>query len=245
MRTSAILGVALFARSASGLANAFTRTLRKMDLTVNQKAYLAALRDDDVSLVVCSGPAGTGKTAIALLHALGALKTDATRGVILTRPTVLVDDDEGMGALPGDLNHKMQPLTAHLDNIAAEAEDRLVSAAHALGRQKAVEVLPLQFIRGRTFKHCIVIGDEIQNATPKQLKALLTRSGDGCKMILNGDVTQCDLPGSNGLTDLLWRLREMRTRGDDRNDAVALIDFNEEDIRRSEFVKYVIRAYDV
>jgi len=160
--------------------------------TPNQQIYVDALNDPAVPVVFGIGPAGSGKTMFACLAAVNALKSGAVSRIVMTRPVVSVD--EQLGFLPGDIQRKMDPWVRPLFDVLLESSysqvdiDRMI--AHGV-----IEIAPLGFMRGRTFKHTFVLADELQNSTPSQMMMLLTRIGTGCKMVVTGDVYQSDLRG--------------------------------------------------
>ena len=175
------------------------RQVHLLPKTLNQETYINLLTDPSKIIVFATGPAGTGKTMLAMLAGIKALKEGVIRKIVLTRPAVGVDDEQH-GFLPGDLNQKMEPWTRPLFDVLAEYYDRK-EIARMLDEQ-IIEISPLAFMRGRTFKQSWIIADEMQNATPNQMKMLLTRLGEGSKMIVTGDTRQADRSDSdNGLLD--------------------------------------------
>jgi phosphate starvation-inducible PhoH-like protein len=175
------------------------RQVHLLPKTLNQEAYINLLTDPSKIIVFATGPAGTGKTMLAMLAGIKALKDGAIRKIVLTRPAVGVDDEQH-GFLPGDLNQKMEPWTRPLFDVLAEYYDRK-EIARMLDEQ-IIEISPLAFMRGRTFKNAWIIADEMQNATPNQMKMLLTRIGENSKMVVTGDTKQADRSDpDNGLLD--------------------------------------------
>lgn len=175
------------------------RQVHLLPKTLNQEAYINLLTNPDKLIIFATGPAGTGKTMLATLAAIQALKQGKIQKIILTRPAVGVDDEKH-GFLPGDLNAKMEPWTRPLFDIFAEYYDQK-DIAKMLDEQ-IIEISPLAFMRGRTFKQAWIIADEMQNATPGQMKMLLTRLGEGSKMVVTGDTRQADRKDpDNGLLD--------------------------------------------
>ena len=175
---------------------------RRIDLvprTRNQEALVLALQNPDACIVVTTGPAGTGKTYLAVQAAVKALKEGQCDRIVMTRPAVGVED-ERHGFLPGNLVAKMEPWTRPLFDVMGEYYDRK-ELAKMLDEQ-VIEISPLAFMRGRTFKNSWIIGDEMQNATPNQMKMLLTRLGENSKMVITGDTRQADRTNKdNGLLD--------------------------------------------
>ena len=167
--------------------------------TINQETYVNLLTDPSKMIVFATGPAGTGKTMLAMLAGIKALITGDVDKLVLTRPAVGVDDEKH-GFLPGTLNQKMEPWTRPLFDVMGEYYDRK-ELAKMLDEQ-VIEISPLAFMRGRTFKNSWIIGDEMQNATPNQMKMLLTRLGENSKMVITGDTRQADRTNKdNGLLD--------------------------------------------
>ena len=166
---------------------------------LKQEEYLELLNDASKLIVFSTGPAGTGKTLFAMLAGIRALREKKISKLILTRPAVGVEG-ESHGFLPGDLNAKMEPWTRPLFDVIMEYFDTRTIAK--MLEDRTIEISPLAFMRGRTFKNAWIIADEMQNATPGQMKMLLTRIGDGSKIVVTGDIAQTDTrEGENGLLD--------------------------------------------
>ena len=176
-----------------------------------QEALVLALMDEKVAITIAVGPAGTGKTYLAMQAAIKALRTGDIDKIVLTRPAVGVDDEKH-GFLPGDINQKMDPWTRPLMDVLHEyysPQDVCQMLA-----DHVIEISPLAFMRGRTFKASYIIADEMQNATPGQMKMLLTRIGEGSSIVVTGDVEQADRSNSNnGLLDIADRLERSPTSG--------------------------------
>jgi len=162
--------------------------------TRNQERLVLALQDSSQHIVVTAGPAGTGKTYLAMLAAVQAFRAGEVDRIVLTRPAVGVDDEKH-GFLPGDLNQKMDPWVRPLTDILREYY-RQQDIAAMIDEQK-IEIAPLAFMRGRTFKNAYIIADEMQNATPAQCKMLMTRIGENSKIVITGDVEQTDRNKAN------------------------------------------------
>lgn len=200
--------------------------------TVNQRVYIDAIRSNDV--VVAIGPAGTGKTYLAVACAVDALSRRTVERIVLTRPAV--EAGESLGFLPGDLQDKVDPYLRPLydalgDMMRPERVKRLLEIG-------TIEVVPLAYMRGRTLGKCFVILDEAQNATRMQVKMFLTRLGNGSKAVITGDVTQVDLnePGQSGLIHSQMVLADVP--------GVEIVRFDRSDVVRHPLVQRIIAAYE-
>jgi phosphate starvation-inducible PhoH-like protein len=203
--------------------------------TRNQERLVLALQDADQHIVVTAGPAGTGKTYLAMLAAVKAFREGEVERIVLTRPAVGVEDEKH-GFLPGDLNQKMDPWVRPLTDILREYYRQPDIAA--MIADQVIEIAPLAFMRGRTFKGAFIIADEMQNATPNQVKMLMTRIGEGSKIVITGDVEQADRNrGNNGLLDLCQRLQEGGVKG------IAVCGLDNHDIQRHTIIDSVLRLY--
>ena len=200
--------------------------------TPTQQAYLQAIKQSD--LVIAIGPAGTGKTYLAMAMALAALTHKQVSRIILARPAV--EAGEHLGFLPGDLFAKVHPYLRPLYDALYTMMD--IERANRLIERGEIEIAPLAFMRGRTLDDAFVILDEAQNATTEQMKMFLTRLGMNSKAIITGDVTQIDLPDSHksGLTQIAEILVEI--------DGIRFVYFSEQDVVRHRLVKAIIKAYD-
>ena len=203
--------------------------------TRNQERLVLALQDTSQHIVVTAGPAGTGKTFLAMLAAVRAFRAGDVDRIVLTRPAVGVEGEEH-GFLPGDLNQKMDPWVRPLTDILREYYRQPDIAAMIV--EQTIEIAPLGFMRGRTFKNCFIIADEMQNATPNQCKMLMTRIGEGSKIVITGDIEQADrVKGNNGLADLCERLKEGGVKG------IAVCDLDNRDIQRHRIISSVLTLY--
>lgn len=200
--------------------------------TPNQQAYLDAIRDHD--LVFGIGPAGTGKTYLAVAAAVHMLKHERSKKVILVRPAV--EAGERLGFLPGDMQQKVNPYLRPLFDALHDMMDFGTLKRFMLG--DVVEVVPLAYMRGRTLNRAVIILDEAQNTTRGQMQMFLTRMGHGSKMIVTGDVTQIDLPdpAESGLVDAIRRLRRIR--------GINFVAMDKSDIVRHRLVQRIVEAYE-
>jgi phosphate starvation-inducible PhoH-like protein len=203
--------------------------------TRNQERLVLALQNPDQHIVVTAGPAGTGKTYLAMQAAVKALKEGVTDRIVMTRPAVGVED-ERHGFLPGNLVAKMEPWTRPLLDVLREYyRPQDISA---MIEDQVVEIAPLAFMRGRTFKNSWIIADEMQNATPAQCKMLMTRIGASSKIIITGDIEQADRShGDNGLMDLCQRLGEGGVKG------IAVCELETRDVQRHQIIGSVLKLY--
>ena len=211
------------------------RPIEIVPRTRNQERLVLALQDESQHIVVTAGPAGTGKTYLAMLAAVKAFREGEVDRIVLTRPAVGVDDEKH-GFLPGDLNQKMDPWVRPLTDILREYY-RQQDIAAMIEEQK-IEIAPLAFMRGRTFKNAYIIADEMQNATPAQCKMLMTRIGENSKIVITGDVEQADrTKANNGLADLSRRLKEGGVKG------IAVCELDNRDIQRHRIIDSVLQLY--
>jgi phosphate starvation-inducible PhoH-like protein len=196
-----------------------------------------ALQNVDTSIVVTVGPAGTGKTYLAMVAAVKALKEGATDRIVMTRPAVGVEGEQH-GFLPGNLVAKMEPWTRPLLDVMREYYRPQDIAA--MIEDQVIEIAPLAFMRGRTFKNSWIIADEMQNATPAQVKMLMTRIGQDSKIIITGDVEQADRNrGDNGLMDLCERLEHGTVNG------ITVCKLETRDVQRHKIIGDVLKLYAI
>lgn len=200
----------------------------------NQQEYNKALYSMQNQMIFALGPAGTGKTMLACYAAITGFNDGTYKKIIMTRPVVSVEED--IGYLPGTLEEKMDPWTRPIMDIFAEFYTQ--SDINHMIREKIIEISPLAYMRGRTFKDAFIIADEMQNSTPNQMKMLLTRVGEGSKMIVTGDLMQHDRKyEENGLKDISKRLENKNYK------RIKTITFTHEDVERSQIVKDVLKLY--
>jgi phosphate starvation-inducible PhoH-like protein len=200
--------------------------------SAHQREYVQAMRENE--LVFGTGPAGTGKTYLAVAMAVSALNAKVVQRIVLTRPAV--EAGERLGFLPGDLQEKINPYLHPLydalyDMMELERVERLLE-------KKVIEVAPLAFMRGRTLNDAFIIMDEAQNTSPEQMKMFLTRLGFGSRAVINGDITQIDLP--SGQRSGLIEVRRIL----DGVQGLRFIDFDDTDVVRHPLVQRIVKAYD-
>jgi len=200
--------------------------------TAGQGRYLDAIRENN--LVFCIGPAGTGKTYLAVAMAVGDMKADRIRKIVLVRPAV--EAGESLGFLPGDLQAKINPYLRPLFDALREMMEHDMMRRYM--EEDVIEVIPLAYMRGRTLNDAFIILDEAQNTTISQMKMFLTRMGAGSKIVVSGDTTQVDLPREtrSGLTDALERLRGIG--------GISSVRLTRTDIVRHRLVQEIVDAYE-
>ncbi len=199
----------------------------------HQETYLFKLHDDNKNILFAIGPAGTGKTLLAVQMGIKLYQEGKIDKIIVTRPAVSVDED--LGFLPGTLNEKMAPWTRPIFDVLGEYYQQ--QDIENMLYEGVIEISPLAYMRGRTFKNAYVIADEMQNATQNQMKMLLTRLGENSKMVVTGDLNQADRLKDNGLVDFIDKIKGQRL---DHIDAVY---FDSHDIERHKAVKEVLDLY--
>ncbi len=200
--------------------------------TAGQAKYLELLRTKDI--VFCIGPAGTGKTYLAVAKAVEALKSETVKKIVLVRPAV--EAGESLGFLPGDLQAKINPYLRPLFDALADMMDREMLKRYM--EEDRIEVIPLAYMRGRTLNNASIILDEAQNTTIAQMKMFLTRMGDSSTIIVCGDTTQIDLPEhkQSGLIDAVRRLKSI--------DLIGMLQLDRSDIVRHHLVQKIVNAYE-
>ena len=216
-------------------ARAQRRAIELVPKSRAQEQLILSLLDSDTAITVALGPAGTGKSYLAMLAALRDLRQGRVDRVILTRPAVGVED-ERHGFLPGDLVRKMEPWTRPLLDIMKEFYTPREVAR--MIDDEIIEISPLAFMRGRTFKNAWIVADEMQNATPNQMKMLLTRIGTGSRIVVTGDIEQTDrTQANNGLLDLAQRLEQ------DPRAGLRVCRLGLRDIQRHPIIDQVLTLY--
>ena len=212
------------------------KTVTLIPKSLNQETYIELLTDPTKHIVFATGPAGTGKTMLAMQAGVKAFKEGTVSKIILTRPAVGVDD-ERHGFLPGNITAKMEPWTRPLFDVIQEYY-RPQEVARMLDEQ-VIEIAPLAFMRGRTFKDSWIVADEMQNATPGQMKMLLTRLGEGSKIVVTGDTRQADRSDNdNGLLGFKGLVEAYQ-----QSKYVAGVEFESRDIARHPAVREILSIY--
>lgn len=216
----------------------FTNFKKQNQVTIlprnkNQEQYTLKLLDQKKDIVFGVGPAGTGKTLLAVQVAVKMFKEGTVDKIIVTRPAVSVDED--LGFLPGTLEQKMAPWTRPIfdvlrDYFHAKEISNMID-------EGIIEIAPLAYMRGRTFKKCFILADEMQNATENQMKMLLTRLGEGSRMAVTGDLAQADRIKDNGLIRFVQKLQS------NNSNRLDIVHFAQGDIERHEAVKEVLKIY--
>jgi len=218
---------------------AYTQNLLLNEL---QGQYKTSLENIKIPIVLCTGPAGTGKTMIACNEAINALKSKKINKIIITRPTITVE--ENIGFLPGTIEDKLYPFMIPIYDYFLEYYTK--EQIHSLINNGRLEIAPLAFMRGRTFSDAFVIADEMQNSSKNQFKMLLTRIGENSKLVITGDLMQNDLGPDNGLQDFLDILNKKYKNKSDKNEAgFEHIKFDNSCIKRSEIIQKIIELYDI
>ena len=199
-----------------------------------QKKFIDLLDNKNVPIIFATGPAGTGKTFIGCTYAIKSFIERKYDKIIITRPTVSVDED--IGYLPGTLNEKMLPWLKPIYDVF----EKYVSNSYIQNfiKENSIEICPLAYMRGRTFENCIILADEMQNSTHNQMKMILTRISFGSKLILNGDLEQSD-SSRNGLKDFIDKYENYNNPKDE----IRIIKFKNKDVQRHHVIKTVLDIY--
>lgn len=207
----------------------------------SQVEYVEMLEDSRYKMIIANGAAGTGKTLLACQSAIKELYDGDKDKIIITRPVVPVEED--IGFLPGTLNKKMDPWTRPIMDIFNDFHSK--NNLKNMMKENTIEISPLGFMRGRTFKNAYIIADEMQNCSPNQMIMLLTRLGDNSKIVITGDLKQCDKDWS-GLKDLLEKLDLYYSNEKEkmREDGIGIIEFTNLDVQRSELVSKILKIYN-
>jgi phosphate starvation-inducible PhoH-like protein len=203
--------------------------------TGNQEMYVKYLEDERAKIVLGVGPAGSGKTLFACAAAISALRSGIIQKIVMTRPVVPVEED--IGFLPGSMLNKMDPWTRPIFDILGEfySQKDIDSMLHS----GTIDIVPLAYMRGRTFKRSFIIADEMQNSSPNQMLMIATRIGDESKMVITGDLKQSDRGFNNGLAELLGRLK--KSGGAD--ESIRFVELESADVQRSPIVRRILDIY--
>ena len=212
------------------------RPITLLPKNLKQEEYIDLLNNPKKLIIFAVGPAGTGKTMLAVMAAIKSLKEGKINKIIITRPAVGVDDEQH-GFLPGDLNAKMEPWTRPIMDVIGEYYTTKEIAS--MLAEQTIEISPLAYMRGRNFKRSFIIFDEAQNATTNQMKMVLTRLSEGSKLIVTGDLNQMDrkFSSDNGLRDFIERLTRTGSQ------AIAEVSFSRKDVQRHPVVAEVLKLY--
>ena len=212
------------------------RPITLLPKNLKQEEYIDLLNNPKKLIIFAVGPAGTGKTMLAVMAAIKSLKEGKINKIIITRPAVGVDDEQH-GFLPGDLNAKMEPWTRPIMDVIGEYYTTKEIAS--MLAEQTIEISPLAYMRGRNFKRSFIIFDEAQNATTNQMKMVLTRLSEGSKLIVTGDLNQMDrkFTSDNGLRDFIERLTRTGSQ------AIAEVSFSRKDVQRHPVVAEVLKLY--
>jgi phosphate starvation-inducible PhoH-like protein len=222
----------------SELYNSLSKNTFYTPKTNNQKLYVDSLTNEDNKIIIAIGPAGTGKTLFACQHAISQLKSDKIQKIIITRPVISVEEE--LGFLPGNIQNKMDPWLKPIYDVFLQTYNSY--ELKSLIQHEIIEICPLAFMRGRTFKNAFLIADEMQNSSPNQMKMLTTRIGDNSKMVITGDLNQSDLLKENGLSNLINNINNYNQF--EKIEMITQIYFDTDDIQRSDIVKKLIEIYD-
>lgn len=210
-------------------------TVNLVPASVAQEEYIGALEDPSQHIVFATGPAGSGKTMLATMYAIKAFKEGLFDKIVITRPAVSVDEEHGF--LPGTLIEKMAPWVIPIMDVFKEYYSP--TQLEIMMQEEQIEIAPLAYMRGRTFKNCIILADELQNTTPDQCKMVCTRIGNNSKLVATGDINQHDRGfEANGLKDFIDRLE-----GKGGSKHISLIKFTNKDIKRHPIIEEVLDMY--
>lgn len=230
-----------YSNNVNNLQKLESLELKYSPKTANQKYYKNILDNRKKKMIIVNGPAGTGKTLFACVQAITYLEKNIVDKIVLTRPTITIDKED-FGFLPGTLEQKMDPwLKPFFDILLTYYSQKEID--YLLHRQQ-LEICPLAYMRGRTFHNTFIIGDEMQNSSPHQMKTLATRIGHNSKLVILGDIEQSDLFENkqdsklNGLNDLIQRLKENPSK------LISSVTLKTEDIERSSLTKEVLKLYN-
>jgi phosphate starvation-inducible PhoH-like protein len=218
----------------------------KQVTTPNHVLYSKHLTNPKVKIVVATGSSGSGKTLLASTNAVVDLLDKRVKRIVITRPQVTLD--EQMGFIPGTIENKMMPWLLPIYDCFKEyiTTQRLKEYVN----NGEIEICPLAYLRGRTFHNSWIIADEVQNTTINQMKSLTTRIGQESRLVMTGDLDQCDMSGQNGLQDFIERYKRCKNAYEDFDvnvdeDPIRIVEFSLEDVKRSEIVRHVLDMYSI
>lgn len=217
-------------------SNSRKKQIKLIPKSLNQENYILSLEDNSKPIVVVVGPAGTGKTMLATLWAIKEFEAGSYQKIIISRPNIAVDDKD-IGFLPGDIFKKMTPWLLPILDIFKEYYSK--QELEYMLKEEILEISPIAYIRGRTFKNSVVIIDEAQGTTPNSMLSILTRIGENSKMIITGDLKQTDRGGENGLRGFIEKIKSRK-----ETEYISLIEFSERDIERHPAVREIISLYE-
>jgi len=214
---------------------------KKKPKSYNQKLYYDYLNDNNIKLIVAYGPAGTGKTFLACDTAIQQLKNNLIDKIIITRPVVSVEED--IGFLPGTINEKMDPWTRPIFDIFLDFYPQ--KEINYMLDNKIIEISPLGYMRGRTFKNSFIIADEMQNSSPNQMLMLLTRIGNNSKIVITGDLQQSDKGTQSGLNDLINKYKYFLLNNNNTDiPEITTIELQNSDIERNPIIEKILNIYN-
>lgn len=208
--------------------------------STNQRKLLEYLSSSDYKIIIVTGPAGSGKTLFTCKKAIESIMNREMNKIVITRPLVTVEEE--LGYLPGNLIKKMDPWTKPIFDVFLEQIDK--ATLEKLMLDNTIEICPLAYMRGRTFKNSYIIADEMQNCSPSQMQMITTRLGKGSKLVITGDINQSDRSQDNGLSDLIKKINMYFSQNSDIMRLIKVIDFSKDDVYRSSVVKQVLEIYN-
>ena len=210
--------------------------LNNISFTEKQKAFYSLASDEKTKIVFVSGPAGSSKTFISVYSALSFLSKNSDLDLIYIR-TIIESADKGLGALPGDLNEKFNPYMIPLSEKLAEILPKTNTSKTDLVKDGRIEAMPINFLRGSSWNNKVIIMDEAQNASFKELTTLITRIGENCKLFICGDLMQSDINGRSGFGEMINLFND----DESSENGIETFRFNCSDIKRSEILKFIIK----
>ena len=207
----------------------------------NQKHYVDLLHNQHhAKIIIATGPAGTGKTLFPCMESIDMLLAEKIKKIVITRPLVTVEED--LGFLPGTIDEKMSPWTRPIFDIFLECYSK--KELDKMLFENTLEISPLAFMRGRTFKDAFIIADEMQNCSPSQMQMLTTRIGKGSRLFITGDLNQSDRGHCNGLQDIIAKVSAYYKLNPTVDKMVEIVSLDSDDVQRSKIAKHMIDVYD-